>query len=178
LFHPPNANGKCHFWDELKKIFMIKAYLAHHGVRLIDKDGKSTVSKWSIKKLHQYTFPSLGIHKEADKEKILRDLHQAAADLPKATTEEIIKHAKVVQRHANLARIQEKNDRHHRILTEELSVMMAVAQSCKRDKERAEKESKPRRGSSRTSRRDTDTDSDDEKASGSDWSGSEDSNHS
>jgi len=175
LFHEASPDDKCKFWDEVKRIFRTKAFIMHRGVRVIDKKGVSTVSEYWIKKLKQYSFGAFGVNKDSDREKIIRDLHKAAADLPKATPDEIAKYARESQKWMNLTHTkEEKDDTYKVLLVNECTAQLGVAQALKRDREKARKEAKK----SKVEKAKVESDSDHGKEEGSDFSDSEASDHS
>lgn len=87
MFHGP-PQDTCPFWDQTKRRFNILNFLKFRSVRQIAADGSSTVNDYWLKKLKLYGFRGMGITDEAERNKILKDLKDTAANFPAATIEE------------------------------------------------------------------------------------------
>ena len=175
LYHQKNGRT-CEFWDPVSRTFGVKAFLMHRSVRLIGPDGKSTVSKYWIDKLIRWTFPHIGVTQEADRQKILKDLRDAAAGLPKASPKAIEQYAKDSQSYVSLAMTE---DRHHvnlSVLRRESDAMVnAVAsrkaartpkEAKKEKKQRKKARQKARKEAESSSEEDSDTEDEDSVSSG------------
>ena len=98
LFHNADkvdGSGKpiCLFFDMAQRRFKVKGFLAHRNVLVMNKERKKSVSEYWIKKLDQYLFPATNITSNKEKAKIVKDIRDAAAELPRATPAEIKQYA-------------------------------------------------------------------------------------
>jgi len=160
LFHQKDGK-KCLFWDAATRKFGVKAFLLYRSVRLIGADGKSTLSKYWSDKLLRWTFPHIGVTAEGDKQKILKDLRDAAAALPKATASEIAQSAKDSQTFVSMAMAEEKAQVNLATLQRESDGMM-VNSVARRDKQSAKAAKRKRLREKEKARKEEESSSEDE----------------
>ena len=129
LFHPAGAldsAGKpvCLFFDPVKRTFKTKAFLAHRNVMVMNRKGERAVSEYWLKKLEQFTFPAIDVNSK-DKAKILKDLRDAVASMPKAQPNEIKRYADEAKRFVAMVECEETS--HIGMLRKEVSTLVNMA---------------------------------------------------
>lgn len=108
MFHGPPQKDHCPFWDPAKRVFNTLNYLFFRTVRSINaNDGLSSINDFWLKKLKLFGFRGMGITDEDEKQKIIKDLKDAAARLPPATPEERRRWAADNQQFIHIAKIEE-----------------------------------------------------------------------
>ena len=94
MFHPKGEKESCPFWDKNKRVFKVKAFLEFRNVAQVQKDGTTLVGEFWLAKLRKFAFPHMGINKEEDKQKIIRDLKETARSLPTVPMDQIAERMK------------------------------------------------------------------------------------
>jgi hypothetical protein len=105
-----SGNPICLFFDAVQRKFKVKGFLAHRNVLVMNKEGKKSVSEYWIKKLEQYMFPATNITSNKEKAKIVKDIRDAAAELPRATTAEIKQYAEDSKRFVAMVEKEDKTN--------------------------------------------------------------------
>jgi hypothetical protein len=130
MFHEEIKGKGCPFWDSAKRIFKVKAFLNFRTVRQINADGSSEVNDFWKKKLEKWGFKGMGITREEDRKKVLKDLRDAAAAMPTASIEERRKYAAVNKRFMNLS-MREENGGDQAVLMARLERLTKQVNSLK-----------------------------------------------
>jgi hypothetical protein len=179
LFHDAekvDSQGKplCLFFDPVKRMFKTKAFLAHRNVLVMNKDGKKSVSEYWIKKLDQYLFPATNITSTKDKAKIIKDIKDAASELPRATAAEMKQYAEESKRFVAMVEKEDKTNIQElkgemKLLVNLASKLPALSAQDKKTAKRARQKER-RKAAKEAEDDDSDSDSDDgsEEESGSD----------
>jgi len=157
LYHWP-TDEVCPFWDPEKKQFKIKNFLNFSTVRKIEKDGSSTVNEFWIQKLKHFGFKGMGITREQDQKKILKDLKTAAEQWPTASIEERNKYAEKRKLMTQLTTLGEEQQGGQDMLVNQVGAWTTVvgkaeskrkakATSAKKKKKSSKKKEQKKKGS-------------------------------
>jgi len=86
IFH--DYKRGCIFWDPVKRVFKLKAFLDWRTVTEVKADGTSVLSEFWMRKLKMFGFRAMGITEEKDQAKIIQQLRDELKGRPLATVEE------------------------------------------------------------------------------------------
>jgi 16S rRNA C1402 (ribose-2'-O) methylase RsmI len=132
------------------------------------------VSEYWIKKLDQYLFPATNITSTKDKAKIIKDIKDAASELPRATAAEMKQYAEESKRFVAMVEKEDKTNIQElkgemKLLVNLASKLPALSAQDKKTAKRARQKER-RKAAKEAEDDDSDSDSDDgsEEESGSD----------
>jgi hypothetical protein len=141
MFHPKGEKDSCPFWDKSKRVFKVKAFLEFRNVAQVQKDGTTLAGEFWLAKLRKFAFPHMGITREEDKQKIIRDLKEAARSLPAVPMDQIAERMKR-NRTTNLALQEEATG--SGVLTELQTQVVNLAKQLSQLEKGEGKSSKPK----------------------------------
>ena len=178
LFHNTDKKGKdgkpvCLFWDPAARTFKVKAFLEHRNVIVMTRKGEKALSEYWMKKLEQYAFPAMNITAAKDKSKIIKDLKDAVAAQPNATTAEIKSYAEESKRFVAMVEREDKNS--IKTLRKEVNALVNLATTLTEKTEarktrRKDKKSRSSKAAKEESESESSSESEDESGDESDGS--------
>ena len=144
LFHPEHKGKECLFYDRAQNRFKVKAFIKHRTVRQIHGDGTSSANEYWMSKLRKFSFPAMGITREEDKQKVIKDIKAAIAELPEATVEERRKYKEENTRFINMAKVEYEGLTPVKVLAAIVENPKALTKSQKQNRKRKEKRERKR----------------------------------
>ena len=142
LFHPEYNTKDCPFYDPVKKLFKVNAFIGHRTVRQIHGDGSSSPNEYWMSKLRQFSFPAMGITRDEDKQKIIKDIKTAISQLPEASVEERRKYKDENKRFINMAKIEYEGLQPVKVMAAVSSAPKTMSKAARKNKARRERKKK------------------------------------
>jgi hypothetical protein len=131
------------------------------------------VSEYWIKKLEQYLFPATNITSNKEKAKIVKDIRDAAAELPRATAAEIKQYAKDSKRFVAMVEREDKSNINE--LRGEVNLLVNMRMASKLSSKSAQDKKSAKRARQKEKKRATKASADEESDSDSEGDSEDDS---